>query len=181
MSNTAPPAPKTPASESEFLTRQAAEARQAISRVVSDLKHDIAQGVDPRAWIQTAPWTTLAGAAVAGFVAAAAVIPSKEQQALKRLAEIEKALNPPGRYHRRNGSDNDDAVHAVESGRGSFLSGLAGQVLRAVQPVLMSAITAGVTAKTVDSDKPTGGVDPSDATAQNPPPETAADGSDPGI
>ncbi len=51
-------------------------------------------------------------------------------------------------------SSNGDGLHKVESGRGSFLSGLAGQVLRAVQPVLMSAITAGVTAKSVQPDDP---------------------------
>ena len=160
--------PAAKGSESEFLARQAAEARESISRVVSDLKRDLAQGADPRAWMQAAPWTTLATAAVAGFVAAAAVVPSKEQQALKRLREIEKALNSNGR-HREIDPATEDSARAVEKGQHSFLRGLAAQVLRAVQPVLMSAITAGVTAKTVDKDEPpTGGVEPSAAAAHPP-------------
>ena len=167
--------------ESDYLAKQAAEAREAISRVVADLKHDLGQGVDPRAWIQVAPWTTLAGAAVAGFVAAAAMISSKEQQALKRLAQIEKALNSNGHHRQPASSDNGDPAQAVESGRGSFLSGLAGQVLRAVQPVLMSAITAGVTAKTVEKDPPTGGTEPGAAATGEPPPPAANGGTEPGI
>ena len=112
--------------------------------------------------MQVAPWTTLGAAAAAGFLAGALTVPSKEEQTLKRLKKIEEALNP----HRRQTADsavNGDQVREVESGRGSFLSGLAGQVLRAVQPVLMSALTAGITAKTVDKDEPTGANDPGDA------------------
>jgi len=62
--------------------------------------------------------------------------------------------------------------------RPSFLSGLAGQLLQAVQPVLMSAITAGVTAKTVKEEPPTGGNAPTDQAAGA---STEATGSDPGI
>src|SRR3954452_3884664 len=75
--------------ESEFLTKQAADAKAAISRVVSDMKNDLAKSADPRGWMQVAPWTTLGVAAVAGFVAAAVAVPSKEDQALKRLKKIE--------------------------------------------------------------------------------------------
>src|SRR4051812_33171638 len=91
---TSPSAPKTPPGESDFLTRQAADAKSAISRVMDDIKHDVAHGVDPRAWMQVAPWTTLASATIAGFLAAAAAVPSKEQQALKRLRKLEDALRP---------------------------------------------------------------------------------------
>ena len=129
---------------------------------MDDLKRDLQQGIDPRGWMQVAPWTTLAVAAVAGFAAAAVAVPSKEEQTLKRLKKIEEALNP--KRQTVDTAVNGDQVRQVESGRGSFLSGLAGQVLRAVQPVLMSALTAGITAKTVDKDdEPTGGKDPGDA------------------
>jgi hypothetical protein len=153
--------PGGPASEAEFLARQAANAKAAIGAVVNDIKRDVTQGVDPRGWMQVAPWTTLGAAAVAGFLAAALAVPSKEEQTLKRLRKIEEALNP--KRQTADSAVNGDQVRQVESGRGSFLSGLAGQVLRAVQPVLMSALTAGITAKTVDKDEPTGGNDPGDA------------------
>ena len=48
----------------------------------------------------------------------------------------------------------------------------------AVQPVLMSAITAGVTAKTVKEEPPTGGNPPGDRASQA---KSEATGSDPGI
>jgi hypothetical protein len=139
------------------LAKQAADAKAAVGAVFNDLKKDLGTAADPRAWMQVAPWTTLAVAAVGGFVAAAAIVPSKEQQTLKRLRKIEEALRP-----KRHVEDavNGDGVRKVESGQGSFLAGLAGQILRSVQPVLMSALTAGITAKTVDSDKPIGGTDP---------------------
>jgi hypothetical protein len=161
-------APKTPLSEAAFVTVQAANAKAAISATFDQMKRDLAQGADPRAWLAVAPWTTLAGAAVAGFVAAAAMVPSKEQQALKRLERIEKALNPQPRPV--DAAVNGDGPRKVEAGQGSFLAGLAGQVLRAVQPVLMSAITAGITAKTVKPEEPTGGADPSSAAYGQPAP-----------
>jgi hypothetical protein len=150
-------------SESEFLTRQSADAKAAISRVVSDLQHDLTQTVDPRAWLQSHPWTTLGATAIAGFVAAAMVVPSKEEQMLKKLRAIEKALTPDPAAPAVNGDATVDPSRRAAGG--GFLAGLAGQVLRAVQPVLMSAITAGVTAKTVKEEPPTGGADPSTATS----------------
>ena len=99
--------------------------------------------MDPRAWMRAAPWTTLAAAAVTGFVAAAAAVPSKEQQALKRLREIEKALNSNGRPHGRSIDPiTESSARAVESGHGSFLKGLAGQVLRACAASASSSISS---------------------------------------
>ena len=154
------------------MARQAADAKAAIGAVFNDLKRDLGKGVDPRGWMQVAPWTTLAAAAVGGFVAAAAIVPSKEQQTLKRLRKIEEALRP-----KRHVEDavNGDGVRKVETGQGSFLAGLAGQVLRSVQPVLMSALTAGITAKTVDKDQPTGGADPGDVAYGPPQPSPSGD------
>jgi hypothetical protein len=170
-------APKTPLDEKQFLTKQAADAKAAIGAVFNDIKRDLTQGVDPRGWMQVAPWTTLAAAAVAGFAAAAVAVPSKEEQTLKRLKKIEEALNPKPRPV--DAAVNGDHVAKVESGQGSFLTGLAGQVLRSIQPVLMSALTAGITAKTVDKDEPTGGTNPGDVAYG--PRESAPTGESPNI
>jgi hypothetical protein len=126
----------------------------------------------------------MGAAAVAGFVAAAAAIPSREQAALKRLAEIEKALMPKYRdpIAEANG-DSADMRKPPKSAGSSFLAGLAGQVLHAIQPVLMSAVTAGVTAKAAQPEPPTGGgPDPASAVAGEPTaPESQPAGSDPSI
>jgi hypothetical protein len=137
--------PDAPASESAFLTKQAADAKAAIARVSEELKNDLAKGIDPRAWMQVAPWTTLASAAVAGFLAAAATIPSKEEQALRRLRKMEKALGEDeyDRAHEQNGHARRKGRDRAksETGKGSLLGAAMGSLMAAVQPVLVSALT----------------------------------------
>lgn len=135
---------------------------------MNDLKRDLASGVDPKGWVHAAPWTTLAGAAVAGFVAAAVAVPSKEEQTLKRLKKIEEALNPRRRPYVDDATANGDGVKQARGASGGFLSRLATQVLRAIQPVLMSAITAGVTAKTVQPDQEPQATDPGEVAYGSP-------------
>ncbi len=148
---------------------------------MDDLKHELSTSVDPRAWMQVHPWTTMGAAAVTGFFAAAVAIPSKEQQALKRLAEIEKALMPrhPATGDAEDGDVNGNSVRKAGQG-GSFLAGLASQLLHAVQPVLMSAITAGVTAKAAEPENPQPSPAPGDD-YQPQPQSPAPTGTDPGI
>jgi hypothetical protein len=94
------------------------------------------------------PWLTLAASAVAGFAASAALVPSKEEQALKKLAKIERALNPappPKRKADDDASASDgDGTTAYKSGRSSFARTLLGEVIKAVQPAVVSMLTAGV-------------------------------------
>ena len=142
------------ASEADFLTLQQEHAMAAIGRVVSDLKGALAEGADPRAWMQQYPWATLGVSAVAGFVATTMLVPSREQQALKKLAEIERALNPPPR--RREERERDEHPDSVDgkagaddykAGKQSFMTALLGEAIKAVRPALISLLTAGVTAK----------------------------------
>jgi hypothetical protein len=80
-------------------------------------------------------------AAVAGFLAASAAIPSKEDQALKRLRKIEKAIRPDD--HRNGHSHDSDAPAGGKSLVGQAL----GLMLHAIQPIVMSALTAGLATK----------------------------------
>ena len=141
-------------SEADFLTLQQEHAKAAIARVMSDLKGALAEGADPRAWMQQYPWATMGAAAVAGFVATTMLVPSREQQALKKLAEIERALNPePRRRAERERDDHPDSVDGkggaddYKAGRQSFMTALMGEAIKAVRPALISLLTAGVTAK----------------------------------
>jgi len=113
---------------------------------MDDIKHDVAHGVDPRAWMQVAPWTTLASATIAGFLAAAAAVPSKEQQALKRLRKLEDALRPEGDGDVRSSTRNA-ANAAAKERKPSFLA----QIFQVLQPVITSALSGAVAAKTADS------------------------------
>src|SRR3954465_2223697 len=79
-------------SESAFLEREAERAKAAMARAWDDAKKDLLHGVDPRDWTSAHPWYALTGATVAGFLAAWALTPSKHEQALKKIAELSRAL-----------------------------------------------------------------------------------------
>lgn len=104
------------------------------------MKQTIADGLNLGEWAGRYPWLTLGGAAVAGFAAAAGLVPSKEDQALKRLTKLEKALHPAPPAAAENGHPKSPKPG------GGLLGGLAHELLRAAQPVLMSLVTAGATA-----------------------------------
>ena len=143
------PAPKT--DEARFLAQQAADAKAAISATLAEIGKDLGQAVNVGALTRQYPWLTLGASTVAGFVATAMLVPSKEDQALKRLAKIERALNPEPPPPTHEEKDRDHATD-YKKGKQSFTRSLMGEVLKAVQPAIMSMLTAGVAAKTA---KPT--------------------------
>jgi hypothetical protein len=141
-------------SEADFLTLQQEHAKAAIGRVVGEIKTALAEGANPTEWAKQYPWATLGVSAVAGFVAATMLVPSREQQALKKLAEIERALNPePRRRAERERNEHPDSVDGkagaddYKAGKQSFMTTLLGEAIKAVRPALISLLTAGVTAK----------------------------------
>lgn len=101
--------------ESKFLNEQAEEAKAAIAQVAGEMKNWLLKGANPLGWTRQHPWIGIGIGAAAGFVAAAAVVPSKEQQALSRLARIEAALNPTLRKPDENGKNDGKAS---EKGKG---------------------------------------------------------------
>ena len=135
---------KVAESESAFLTRQANEASKAISNTLARMKDDVRKAADPRLWTKEYPWASLGAAAVGGFVAASMTVPSKEQQALKRLARIEKALYPEGR---ERGTSKEEAA----KDRG-ILGTILNNAIKTFQPILMSAITGAITGKVAQPD-----------------------------
>jgi hypothetical protein len=138
-SATKPPPPEAPPeqlTEAEYLAQQAENAKLAMAKAWEQLKAKLGQGAAPQAWAKEYPWITVGAAAVAGFVAASAIIPSKEEQALKKLAAIERALNPapaPRKEH-ENGNGKPEAK--------SWLSTMLHEVLNVARPAIISMITA---------------------------------------
>ena len=123
-------------SESEYLEKQAKDAQAAISQVFQDIKAKLGQGVDPKAWAREHPWVTIGAAAVAGFAATAALVPSKEEQALKKLAAIERALNAG----REKVESNGDGKHG--KGGGGMLSTILSEAVGLLKPALASFVAA---------------------------------------
>jgi len=122
----------------------------AIKRTFTQMKGDLAEGANPVEWAREYPWLTLGASAVAGFVATSMVVPSKEEQALRKLAKIERALNPerhrrePAKHEDSNGNGKSDHQ---EAGGGGMMSMLARELIKTFRPALVSLITAGVAGK----------------------------------
>jgi hypothetical protein len=138
--------PQTPASEADFLTQQANDASAAIAGAVAALKQDLLKSADPRLWTKEYPWASVAAAAVGGFVAASMVVPTKEEQALKRLERIERALHPE-----RNGQSAavDGATEKKDRG---ILGSILTSAIKTLQPILISTITGAVSGKMAQPD-----------------------------
>ena len=138
-------------SEADYLTLQQEYAKKAIARTMSEIKDALARGVDPGAWMKQYPWATLGASAVAGFVATSMLVPSREQQALKKLAAIEKALNPPPpRRHEPDDVgpvDGKRGAQDYKSGRSGMMTAIMGEVIGAIKPAVISLLSAGVTAQ----------------------------------
>jgi hypothetical protein len=134
--------------EAAYLAQQAVDAKAAISRVLSDLGTDLGHAANPGYLMRRYPWLTLGASAVAGFAATAMVVPSKEEQALRKLAKIEAALNPapPPKKKDEDEETADDGAKGYKSGRTSFTRTILGEVIKAIQPAILSMLTAGVTA-----------------------------------
>jgi hypothetical protein len=137
--------PQPSLSETQYLQRQAQQAKDAIGRTLSLITSNLGHSADPRAWTREHPWLTLGAAAIGGFTAVTLVVPTKEQRVLRRLAAIERAVapKPPQVVIAKDGDDQTEE-HPAKHG---VLHGLFNEVLKAVRPAVMSAITAGITAK----------------------------------
>jgi hypothetical protein len=109
-----------------------------MSKAFAEMKARLGQGADPKLWAKEYPWVTVGAAAVAGFLAAYTLVPSKEEQALKRLARIERALNPPRPRHEEHANGDEKK----EEGKGGMLSTILHEALGVVRPALVSLLTA---------------------------------------
>jgi hypothetical protein len=127
-----------------YLKEQAANAKAAIKQALGDFGKGLGHGVDPRAWTQEYPWMSLGAAAVVGFVTTSMLVPSKEEQALKRLQKIEAALHPKPAS---DGSHESTEVKGKKVEKKGFLASMASDLIKAVGPAVASAITAGFTAQ----------------------------------
>jgi hypothetical protein len=134
-------------SESAYLAHQANDAAAAIGAALDDLKKSLAKGVNPVGWAKQYPWIAVGAGAVAGFVATSLLVPSKEEQALSKLAKIERALNPPPPPpppQQQQPMANGEASY--KSGQSSLVRTVLGEVVSAIKPAVISLLTASTTA-----------------------------------
>jgi hypothetical protein len=144
-------------SEAQFLQKQQELAKQAIERTWAQITSGLKEGADPIEWARQYPWAAVGVAAVAGFAATTTLVPSKRQQALRQLAELQRAVNPSLADVVAEASS--DKGHAEKKG---WLATILVDAMKTLQPVLVSAITAKVSKAQAQNgyDRGTGEVPP---------------------
>ena len=149
MSATAPrDNPSAPVSEADYIARQTAEARAAISNTINAISTDMKDTVDIRLWTKQYPWLAVGAAVCAGFAAACAVVPSKKEEEKLNWEAVARHLRPEPKPEPPLTRETDgQGTQAFATGRRSFWTGIALELISAVRPLIMSALTAGLAAK----------------------------------
>lgn len=109
------------------------------------MKAKLGEGANPFEWAREYPKMSLGLAAVAGFVGTTLVVPSREEQALAKLAAIEKALNP-GKTTETNHAGNEKPGTSHQP----LLTVIIREVLAIVRPLVLSLLTAGIAGRQVN-------------------------------
>ncbi len=113
-------------------------------RGVNDLKAALAGTLDPRLLPRRYPFITIGAVAVSGFVAALIAIPSREQQELKRLERIRRAMYPEPEPAKAPPSNGDGTA---EKAKTPLWMTLVREGIQAARPVLVSLVTASIKAR----------------------------------
>ena len=111
---------------------------------MAELKSAVAGTVDPRALPRKFPFITVGAVAVAAFVAAVVAIPSKEQQELKRLERIRRAMYPEPEPSKAVKAEVDDAKAKANS---PWWQTLLKEGVTAARPLLVTLVTSQMKAK----------------------------------
>ena len=122
-------------SEADLLKEEADRAREAIGKTIGDLKASLGRLADPHRLTHDHPFIAVGAAAVAGFAAAATMIPSRQQQAMRTLAAIEKALKQPA-------VEPSKTEEIKEAAAGGWIGIVLAEVMKLVRPLLTTLISS---------------------------------------
>jgi hypothetical protein len=130
-------------SESEFLRLEAEKAKAAIAESLTGAKEALADNVDPRAMTRRHPWLALGTAAIAGFVAVAVAVPSKEERELRHLERLHRAMHP---IPPTPPPANTNGTAGKPTEKRSIGATILHELIQMIRPVLTAAITASIRA-----------------------------------
>jgi len=131
--------PSNPKNEAEFLKRQSDNATVAMNKALDEAKANFAKAFSLKTMARKHPLATVAAGLLAGFATGAAVTTSQRDSALKRLAEIERALNPQASV--------DGKADGGKPAGSSIASTLLKEAFTLAKPILSSSITAMIAAQ----------------------------------
>ena len=81
-------------SEADYLAREVADARAALTQSLAGLKLGVTNSADIRQWVKYYPWASLGAATAAGFAAAAAVTPAKGESINDKISRLRRNGQP---------------------------------------------------------------------------------------
>ena len=79
------------ATESEYLQRQAEDARRAIGETLANMRATLNNAADIKAWARQYPWPSVSAAAAIGLLAASVLAPGRKSAA-KSASLLERIL-----------------------------------------------------------------------------------------
>jgi hypothetical protein len=140
------PRVKSKLTEAQFLAAEEQATKAAMRATLADLRKDVGRGLNPLQWMRDHPWLSLIGWCIGGFATAAVVVPSKEEQALRKLRRLQEAMRPaPPKDAAEDKSKSDAAGH---DGHGGWVGTLLGELFRLLRPLLISLFTTIISAHT---------------------------------
>ena len=128
--------------EADYTTRQADEARAAITAVVADMKHALAEGANLKEWTRQYPWIVAGAATVGGFLTGMLVTPSKEETLREKWESLKDHFTPdlsePGPSSQATARTIADQPEAQSP---SFVAVLLREALKTIGPTIGGLIT----------------------------------------
>ncbi len=113
---------------------------------MAELKAALAGTVDPRNLPRRFPFLTVGAVAAASFAAAVVAIPSREQQELKRLERIRKAMYPDPEPAKASAGDGEKPTGKPTDKTPLWVT-LVKEGIQAARPLLVALVTASIKAK----------------------------------
>ena len=128
--------------EADYTTRQADEARAAITAVVADMKHALVEGANLKEWTRQYPWMVAGAATVGGFLTGMLVTPSKEETFREKWESLKDRFTPDVAD---TGASPEATARTIadqpEAQNPSILAVIIREALKAVGPTIGGLIT----------------------------------------
>ena len=139
--------------EADYITRQADEARAAISAVVGDMKKAIADSANIKEWTRQYPWVVAGAATVAGFVTGMVVTPSREETFREKWESLKDKLTPDvGAPQPSSTATARTIADQPQAESPSILAVVMREVLKAVGPTIGGLITGALAGQQANPD-----------------------------
>jgi hypothetical protein len=168
--------------ESEYLRKQAEDAREAVSKAMGGLVSNSANLANPKRWTRSHPWAGLAAAAIGGFLLAETIVAPKriapEIDESKFLRKVKNYVHGVVAAAKGEAINAGDKIHdAVADGKSNHSaeddaspSGWAATILKEAfhfaRPIVSSLVAAQFAKATVDSEQHNGHPHTADAPSE---------------